>query len=755
MAQQYLHHLVKTLCGKAIPNGDTLTIKIEKERHTFQRYELGNDTLIIEQGILRGHTDLRRSMTYMPKRKVHGGRKGLIITITLGDFSTIIGLLLHAKIYKLSYLPKKLHSSVVRESIVLIGIEDDGFRIFQRETDFPLLIQADTWLQQHGVPLNHILFPENTTESKRYCEVLGQMWRLIPPAYTDEEIKNVLDQALQYGECDCQYYTSHRGVLYLTYWAFMYVGALADTDFKAFRQCLKEWVTLQNGAILSNMRSWKNKKNNKRMVELFGLSHEQADRFIIPSLERLMEYITLGKMTPKDASLTFQGIGLLFKQLLNNPYEAHKDQLETINALYRLIMDELDTENRNHLHFNQRRIALPGATFLEGEIKWHPGIDEQTKGCINYLLDRLNHDEKMSFINVYTVRSSKSLNSDGASREIVYKTNTMPLPISLIEKELVSRRQKYGSYMLARAKAFKTLGIAYPDFQLVAHTGAYGRKGKEESETNENVNVSDVNEKDANDNKKRKKAEYFLRTRCQGEPLTSIHESFFRSIPSTAPRSLLQEEELPEDQGIVLALAKLYGQAAGMNLIVKKFIPEGRTCKYGQGKEIFAFEYDTVHQRERPVSVQVCSVRGTMGWPDSSQTQRNLNKVYFFYFPVYAEKLCDYWLQHRRTCSLNSLATAFFDGIEEEVLARYWHYQQKRDDFDSHNPEIPVAYQFPEKWRFALWTLECHARDIDGLRKNFMDYVRKRLTKIKALGVLLRLSCVLTAPPCRIKKEDR
>jgi hypothetical protein len=250
--------------------------------------------------------------------------------------------------------------------------------------------------------------------------------------------------------------------------------------------------------------------------------------------------------------------------------------------------------------------------------------------------------------------------------------------------------------LLARANVFRALGTDYPFFQLI------------------NVTTHD---------QRREETPYFIRSRCPGDPLSAIPITLFKVDPNN-PESC-------EDPNVILALAELYGNAAAQNLAVKKYLSgKNPTCRFGQGKEIFEFVYDARYHRPMPARVRICSIRGTMGWPNLTRNSTNLKDVHKFYLRAYAVAIGNFWRQHAETCTLNECASAFFNGFERKLEAMQWMYYTDRKNFDTFDPGLRQIYNFRARLDFALWGLERAGKDLPALREHFMDHVRDVFIRI-------------------------
>lgn len=662
----------------------------------FDLYELGEDRFLIQADLFRARSDRRRSLMMIPRADLRTGRSGWLAIAASGAFSAVLLPLLSGRLGDLCRVGRSRRSDVLRTRTVLGNITAEGVDLLQRDTDFRLVTEADRWLQHQGLALNEIHFLDNSPEILRYTRLCGQEWRIRPTVYTLAEMRDAVARSWQTLDAAVHYCVSLRGVHYLTYPEFMRMLAMADSSPETLRGCLREWVALTDGHTLSGMRRIKH--DNLHVVEIFGVRRADAEKFLIPALERLLEGITLGRMRHDDIADTMAGIGLLYQGLLISPEYASLRSEATVRALYALVAERgrLTQKEAISQAFDARRTALPGATFEDGVPVFHPGADERTKAVVHHLMSRLSEREVAEYINVYEVRSSKSLEVSQI-REIVIKTNLHPIPESYIVKRLNSVKVGYTTYLLTRAMFFRALGIVYPDLELLPYAEGGSSRHRE--------------------------IPYFLRARCPGSALSAIPKHLFSVDP--------YNPESQEDPDVVLRLAELYGKAAAQNLIVKKFTPQDRSCRFGIGKEIFEFSYDAAKRRMMPARVQICSIRGSMGWPNFECSQENLEEVYRLYLRTYAEALGEYWRSHSEACTLAETATAFFDGFESMAMTVHWNYTSHRESFDSFEPEIREVYCFRERMRFVLWSLERMVSDIAMLRERFMDAVRDVFIKVR------------------------
>ncbi len=681
--------------------------KVEAEStigaRTFDVYAYENDLFLLQREDERsdhrkhgnGIASRRRPVVVVQRKDLRTGSKGWLFATGTGNFGSILTPLFSGALgEKLCRVPKSRSSDVLQHRVVLANLTRRGLELLQRDTDFPILCAADEWLRGLGFSLDEVTFCERTPEILATMERQGQVWRVRPRVYTIEEMREAIGRVWQRREAGTHYFVSVRGIHWLVYPEFCRVVERARRSSRQALACLREWVALTAGETQSALR--RPKYNGRHIIEFFGIPREAMEHLILPSLERLLEGMTLGRMNAEDVADTLEGLGRLYKHLLLDPAFATLDDPATVQALYALTTDDMRKEEER-IDFDARRIALPGVTFCDGVPIPHPGADKQTLTVVEHLVGRLSINEQAEYINIYDIRSAKALASGtGQSREIVLKTDRSPVPISYIQKRLGSVRAGYANYMLTRANVFRALGAEYPNFQLLSVTS----HGVQREET-----------------------PYFLRTRCPGNPLSAVPPELFRSDPNNPSGA-----ESPE---VVLALAELFGSAAAQNLVVKKYLSDPEpTCRFGRDKEIFEFTYDPFMHRPMPSRVQICSIRGTMGWPNLSQNSTNLRDVHRFYLKAYAAVAGNYWRAHAEACTLNECAAAFFDGFERQIEAMLWTYHSNKQDFDTFDPALRPIYNFRAKLDFALWALERSAKDVAPLREYFMDYVRDVFVKV-------------------------
>ena len=416
---------------------------------------------------------------------------------------------------------------------------------------------------------------------------------------------------------------------------------------------------------------------------------------LVPELEKLMEKIVLRRTTQEAAAARIAEIDALYKSLLTRPELADEGSDAFVETLYMHLTGEIYSVMGEGATpaFDDRRTALPGATFVDGRPVFHPGVDARSEVLLSSLRALMSKEEYVEYANVYELRTDPDGDDgpaigQGRTREIVYKSNRSPVVASLVEKRLSQSGRGYGSYVIARVQAFTALGVGLAQYRLLRRN--FHGKG----------NTFD----------------YFIRTRCEGEPLADIPAGNFQMAGEFGGA------EAGEDPQVVTALAFLMGDAAAQNLVMKKYDPVGKTCLYGTGKEIYSFGYDIEAGRLMPKSVSCCSVRGSLGWPDVSLTESNLDAICRFYISFYAKTLAAFAERHP-VVPMADLGRRFFAGFEFRLRAMEWQFTIQRDAFESFDPHLPPRYGFLAKWRFILWSLERHVRRVNVLRRAFLDRI--------------------------------
>ena len=682
--RQFLNRVKTT--GTRRP-GAVKNVAMGKER-TFAAYDIGADTFILEDGIA-ARLGERPSVLIVEKSALRGRAKGRVMTLSTGNHSVAAFPLLDGRFWKLSTLPSDRRGDALMNAILCANVVKDTLEISQREIRTVALVGHDRWLREKaGFSFADIVMGDRNAVTLEHFRRLGQEWRVKPLAWTENEMRTALAASRKRISSRLNYYHSARGVHFLTCAEYDRFTALAESDPEEFIKGVKELVSVYEGNTCSLTRMPKHRGHHE--IEFFGLRRGVALESLIPEIERLIEAVVLGRMGQLGVIQKAQEIAALFRSLLTNPDLADEGSKTFVETLYMHITGEVYAVvgEGSTPAFDDRRTALPGATFVEGRPVMHPGADDRTEVLLSNLRGLMSKDEQIEYANVYELRAGGSADAlgKGATREVVYKTNRRPLENSLVEKRLSQSASGYGSYMLARIGALRGLGIGLSDFYIMLKRRAgMGRRP----------------------------TDYYIRRRCEGEPMDAIPANYFRNV----------DDSSAEDPEVVLALAALMGDAAAQNMAMKKFDPKTESPLYGVGKEIYEFEYDIIREKVVPKKVATCSIRGSFGWPSLEYTDANLEAIASFYLGHFAHALKDYVARHP-SVPRAEIAERFMGGFEFRTHAMAWQLSVMRDRFESFDPDVPARYGFEAKWKFVMWSLERQERRLPILRKRFFEKVK-------------------------------
>ena len=654
---------------------------------TFEAFDVKHDTFVFEKGVATRLSE-RPSVLIVEKSALRPRSRGRVFTLTTGNHAVAAFPLLDGRFWKLSNLVSTRHGEVLTHSILCANVVQDTIEISQREIATPLLVAGDRWLRESvGFGMGDIVMVERNESVLEHYRRLGQEWRVKPLAWTETEMRTALAASRKRMASKLSYYHSARGVHFLSYAEFVRFSALAETEPDEFFKGLKELVSVYEGNSSSFTRMPKYRGHHE--IEFFGIRRGMAVERLVPELEKLMEAVVLGRTGHLGVIQKAQEIVALFRSLLTSRELADEESRQFVETLYMYITGEIYSVvgEGSSPAFDDRRTALPGATFVDGRPILHVGADDRTEVLLSNLRGMMSRDEIVEYANIYELRASDSQCplGRGTTREIVYKTNRRPLENTLIEKRLSSSAKGYTAYILARIGALRALGVALSDFYLLLKRRAgMGRRS----------------------------GDYYIRRRCEGEPMEAIPASYFRSA----------DDSSVEDPEVVLALATLMGDAAAQNMAMKKFDPKTESPLYGVGKEIYEFEYDIIRERVVPKRVSTCSIRGSFGWPSLDYTDENLERIVSFYLGHYAHALKAYQRQHS-SIVMTDLAERFMGGFEFRTHAMEWQLSVMRDRFEAFDPDVPSRYDFGRKWHFAMWSLERQERRLPVLRRRFFEQV--------------------------------
>ena len=666
---------------------DRVEIVAMGRKRYFRAYDLGNDTVVFERGVWTG-LDAHASVLIADKADLRHGSRGHVMTVTTGNHSVAALPLLGGRFWNLASVPAARRSETLMHAVLCANVVNGKLEVSQRDVPLEKLVAFDAWLTDSlGCSMADVVMADRNPLTLEHYRRLGQEWRVKPLAWTEDEMRAALAASRKKISTEVTYYHNARGVHLFSYAEFHRFAALASSDWPLFVRSLQEMVNVFEGNRVSFMRY--PKYHGHHEIELFGVKRGEAIVRVVPELEKLMEGIALGRVRQAAAVARIAAIDALLKSMLARPEFAEENDPLFISTLYMHLTGEIYSVvgDGSTPQFDDRRTALPGATFVNGRPVMHPGADSRSEVLLSNIRALTSKDERVEYANIYELRNDDDGDDaplgGGKTREVEYKTDLRPLTTSLVEKRMSHPGKGYGGYLIARVEAFKAIGIGLPDYRLLRRRLQNGAGN----------------------------VDYFIRSRCDGEPLSDIPVNYFRPTGECSADSA-------EDPAVVRQLAFLMGDAAAQNETMKKFDPETSSPLYGVGKEIYRFDLDLKLGRPMPSSVSCCSARASLGWPDLARTDDNLWAINDFYFAVYARVLGEYAARHP-VVPLAELADSFFDGYEHRSRAIAWRVTVMRDEFAQFAPNVPRRYRFAEKWDFAIWALGRRVLGLPRIRRRF------------------------------------
>ena len=679
----FQHFLRRIKASGSRRSGPVKTIAMGRER-VFDAFDVGADTFIVERGIV-AHLEERPSVLVVAKSRLRKRTKGRVFTITTGNHAVAAIPLLDGRFWKISHLHQSVRGDVLMHDVLCANVVDDRLEVSQRDVCTDDLVAADEWLLgTAGFSMYDVVMMDRNVATLDYYKKRGQEWRVKPLVWTEREMRVALEASRKRISTKLRYYHSSRGVHFLSFPEFCRFSDFAQTDPEEFIAGLRELVSVYEGNMTSFARMPKHRGHHE--IELFGMKRGVALETVIPAVERLMEAVVLGKTGQLGIIQKAQEIVEMYRSLLTRPELADENSRVFTETLYMHITGEVYSVVGDGAApaFDDRRVALPGGTFEKGVLTLHPGADARTANLLENLQGMLSHGEKVEYANVYELHNvGDDPQGRRVTREIVYKTDLRPVESSLVEKALSSPRPGYAEYMLARIGALKALGVGLSGYyRLLRRRADSGRL-----------------------------TDFYVRFRCEGEPMNAIPANYFHSSDGTAE----------EEREVVLGLAVLMGDAAAQNMAMKKYDPATQSPLFGVGKEICEFEYDIIREMVVPKKVATCSIRGSFGWPNLEYTDQNLSAMASFYFTNFAHTLKIF--QRAHTVSMKDLADRFMSGFEFRTHAMAWQLSVMRDNFEAFTPPLDSSYEFGEKWKFVMWSLERQERRLPLFRKMFFAKV--------------------------------
>lgn len=662
------------------------TASMGRER-VFSAYDMGEDTFIFEQGVSFGASE-RPSVLIVEKRSLRRRAMGRVMTVSTGNHAVAAMPLLDGRFWKISGLSAARRSETMMGHVLCANVVGGVLEVSQRDVATEEMVGHDRWLQEKvGLAKGDIVMIERNVSAIEYYRRMGEEWRVKPLAWTQGEMKVALEGARKRISTKLEYFHSARGVHFLTYPEFLRFAARASEDIKEFVSELRELVSVLGGNMSSFTRMPKYRGHHE--IEFFGVRRGLALERIVPELEKLMESIVLGRIGQLGVIQKIREVETLYASLLARADLAEEGAKGFVETLYMYITGEIYSVvgEGTSPAFDDRRTALPGATFEDGRPIMHTGADSRTELLLSNLRGLMSKDEIIEYANVYELRADDAEEAvgRGATREVVYKTNRRPLENAMVEKQLSHSSEGYSCYLLSRIGALRSLGVGLSEFyMLLKRRAGTGRS----------------------------RCDYYIRRRCEGEPMEAIPENYFKNA----------DDATVEEREVVLALATLIGDAAAQNMAMKKYDPKKDSSLFGVGKEIYEFEYDIARERVMPKKVSTCSVRGSFGWPSLEYTEENLAKIVEFYLTRYAEVLVEYARKHP-VVAMGELAERFMGGFEYRTRAMAWQLSVMRDRFVAFRPPVKARYGFAAKWKFVMWSLERQERRLEALKREFIEKV--------------------------------
>ncbi len=688
------------LVAEGVRRPDTVTLEAWGRSRTFAAYDFGDDTIVLEDGIWERLAN-KDPVVFVPKADLHPGRDGgrifgNVLTVSTGNHAVCSMPLLAGTFWGLAELPPERRGRTLRECVVCANCVDDTFEISQREVSTDRVVEMDNWLQGSGCPMQRIVLIDRVDQTIEEYRSKGQEWRIKPLAWTRPEMLAAIRSSESRIHSSLRYYHNVKGVHFLTCRQFRELGELLSAKPVAFFRALRELAEPSADDGVPFLR--RKKFGTHHEIELFGLLPGVAEQQLIPAIEAL--HAAAPHLETAVVAAHVASIAETWRAALLGPELEDEQSALFIETLYRHLTGEvyLGAPGSIAPAFDDRRTALPGATYLYDSRYLHPGVDGRTEAILRYLESNISHNDRIEHVNVYEIRSGTEVQrlGEGKSREIVYKTAWSPLPVRLIEKRLARKSTGYGSYTMARVQAFRALGVSYGPHRMLA------RKDGAEGEVH-----------------------YFVRERYPGESFDRLPAASFHRRDARVGDHDAQQE----DPDIVRGVIGLMGQAAAENLILKKLNPDSDTNRYGEGKEIIEFGYDIHDGKEMPLRVWLCSIRGTMGWPDLTCDDANLDRAFSLYWDAFAHVLVAYARRHD-AMAVGVLADAFLDGFRSKTREVCWNYRSRQEVFDAYNPILFGDYKFAARWRFVLWSLVRQNERLEDLERMF----RERVERLAAEG---------------------
>lgn len=667
--KRFAYRFIDLVRREAIRRRQRVTVTSGGRSRVFEAYDWGNDTFVFEHGVWR-ERPAHAPVLIVRKCALIAGREGRIMTVSSGSHATAALPLLRGDFWNLGRIPERRRGEVMTHDIICANAVagGDAIEISQREVSTAETHAADEWLRGLGWPLSSVILAERNDATLDLYRRSGQEWRIKPLVWTRREMDAALAASRTRIHSNFRYYHSVKGVHFLSFEDFSSLLTLCTVDHDAARRCLDE---LARPSEVGDLPALEDPKfGGHHEIEFFGIRDPVASTNVAALVAALQR--DFPKLSQDAAEDRIAEIIDIYRSALSFPELADSGSDLFVSSMYKHLTGEIySTHDQVVPAFDDRKTALPGATFRGGKPDFHPGADERTRALIEYALSLLSAGERMEYANVYELRNNGGHEpGEFPTREIEFKTSLRPVTRKLIEKRLAQRGIEYAHYMLTRVQAFQALGVSFGGHHLLQrHDHGSGER------------------------------HYFVRDRYAGYSLDAISKNRFKRPGGKAGEFI----EFPE---AVLRTAAQAGRAAAHTLVVKKFIAGDNQVHFGDGKEIIEFVRDLSTGIEMASGMRLCSVRGSLGWPCIEQTRENINKCFAAYVDAFARTAVDFWRRNGGSLSLNAIMDDFCTGFVSATREIYWNYQSRRETFAEFDPQLKPAFHFRQKWLFALWALE-------------------------------------------------
>ncbi|MCL1856925.1 MAG: hypothetical protein FWF84_04700 [Kiritimatiellaeota bacterium] len=700
MSSHSQFHLIGALLSSIAARGtrrkETLTLSAWGRERTFVAVDFRGDTFIFEDGIW-DRLENKNPVIFVPKADLFpsSSLRGNIFAVSSGNHAVTAMPLLSGKFWDVADIPEAERGDCLRTKIVCGNCLNDTFEISQREVSTERVMQMDRWLQGLGCTLTHIVLVDRADSTLEAYRRMGQEWRIRQLAWTPEEMEHAIHSSESRIHAGLRYFHNVKGVHFLTWPQFSAWGELAATKPDVVRRGLSELAHPSPYDGVSFLRRTRYGLHHE--VELFGVPAGFAEEHLLDDIEALARDAD----ALEDAALVarFRAVSEKFRMALEFDELEDPHHPKSQHTLYHHITGEIYHGSPDSVvpAFDDRRTALPGATYHDGARYAHPTADGRTDALLSYVESLVSHGDAIEYVNLYEIRSEFEpvRLGEGKTREVVYKTSWDPLPVRMIEKRLSRKSTGYGSYTMARVEAFRALGISFGPHRLLA------RPDGEEGETH-----------------------YYTRDRYPGECFNTLRDTHFQT------RSVASGKLDPsgrEDPDVIRAVMVAMGQAAAENIILKKYNPDRKGIRYGEGKEIIEFGFDVRRGKEMPLRTWLCSIRGTMGWPDTDCTAANFRAVLGTYLPAFAAIVAPYARAHTAV-PLDEITEAFIEGFKAKTRELHWNYTLHKEQFDGYAPAVHADYPFAHRWTFILWSLIQQRKRLEEISEILRNHIATHAT---------------------------